>query len=79
MIRQNQQGRKNSAKYIEDKNFPEKPMLLVFGVKIAAEKSNENEDYRWQSEQILLEHEKKSQCSSHQRNVNLAIDHIFFQ
>ena len=54
-------------------------MLLVFGVKIAAEKSNENEDYRWQSEQILLEHEKQSQCSSHQRNINLAVNHIFFQ
>ena len=42
MIRQNQQDTKNSAKYIEDKNFPEKPMLLVFGVKIAAEISDEN-------------------------------------
>ena len=42
MIRQNQQGRKNSAKYIEGKNFPEKPMLLVFGIQIAAEISDEN-------------------------------------
>ena len=54
-------------------------MMLIFRVQITAEKSNENEDYRWQSEQILLEHEKQSQCSSHQRNINLAVDDIFFQ
>ena len=53
-------------------------MILIFRVQISAEKRDENENHRRKSEQVLLEHEKNSQKCSHQRNVNLAVNHIFF-
>ena len=78
MIHQNQHCRNNTTNDIENQYFPEKTMILIFGVQISAEKRDENENHRRKSEQVLFEHEKYGQRSSHQRNINLAFDHIFF-
>ena len=66
MVFENENNADNSANTIENQNF-EKFLfvVLVFGIKITAEISDENQQQSRPSEYLLLQHKKTSQKSSH--------------